>query len=76
MGEEKPTDTVSVPNVIGLSPEAANKAISNAGLYMKVLGASGSHAAIVASNQSISAGTAVERGTVIEVRFADRSLTD
>ncbi len=62
--------------MIGLSPEAANKKITDAGLYMKVLGANGSHAAIVASGQSVAADEKVERGTVIEVRFSDRSLTD
>jgi hypothetical protein len=35
LGEAKPTDLVAVPNVTNLSAEAANRALTNAGLYMK-----------------------------------------
>ena len=39
LGEEKPDDPCTVPNVIGKSASEANKAITNAGLIMKVAGA-------------------------------------
>ena len=75
MGEEKPTGTVTVPQVTGLSAEDANTRLTNAGLYMKITGVKNTDAS-VATTQSIAAGTQVERGTVVEVQFGDTSIRD
>ncbi len=73
----KPTETVKVPNVSGMRPEAANKAIVNAGLYMKATGATATQAAgIIAMSQSVAPGAEVPRGTVVEISFLDATLKD
>lgn len=51
MGEEKPTDLVAVPDVTGMRLEDANAAITNAGLYIKLKGATTGGGSIVAANQ-------------------------
>lgn len=58
----------TVPNVIGMTVEEANKALSNAGLNISISGAAtGSEAKAV--SQSVNSGLSVYRGTVIEVNF-------
>lgn len=75
--EEVPTDKIPVPDVIGLAPEIVQSTLTNAGLYLRATGAVEYY---VSSNkaidQSIEAGTMVDRGTVIEVRFMDDSVHD
>ena len=74
LGEEKPTDKVSVPDVVGMTPEQAREALQNAGLYIRVTGATGYYtSSTVAVSQSIPEGTEVERGTVVEVQFMDNA---
>jgi Cell division protein FtsI/penicillin-binding protein 2 len=76
-GEARPQETVTVPSVIGYGPEYARQVIINAGLYMRTTGITDTYnASTVASGQSITVGTEVKPGTVIEVNFGDRSLTD
>ena len=60
---------VEVPNVVGLTAAAANSAITNAGLNIKVQGADVTAAGVKAYMQSIDAGSKVEPGTVITVDF-------
>ena len=77
MGEEKPTDLCTVPNVVGLSASAANSALSDAGLIMKVTGnTDASSSTVIAINQSVQEGSQVDAGTVVEVRFGDTSVVD
>lgn len=58
----------TVPNVIGMTVEEANKALGNAGLNISISGAAtGSEAKAV--SQSVNSGLSVYRGTVIEVNF-------
>ena len=64
MGENAPAGKVKVPDVTRMSPENANKVLTNAGLYLRPTGAITSAASTVtASSQSIAAGTEVQRGT-------------
>ena len=57
-----------VPNVIGMTVEQANKALSDAGLNISISGAAtGSEAKAI--SQSINAGLTAYRGTVVEVNF-------
>lgn len=58
----------TVPNVIGMTVEEANKALSKAGLNISITGAAtGSEAKAV--SQSVNSGLVVYRGSVIEVNF-------
>ena len=77
LGEEKPTDLVSVPNVSGLTLDAARSELEDAGLYLRANGISSYYTSgTVATTQSIAAGQQVERGTVVEVTFVDTSISD
>lgn len=77
MGAEKPTDKCTVPNVVGMSAEKANSTLTNAGLILKVAGATSSSSGNVhAISQSVAAGTEVEAGTVVTVQFGDSSVLD
>jgi len=64
------TPSVTVPNVVGLSASAANKALINAGLNIEI--ASGTLSSVegaTAMKQSIAAGEVVLPGTVVTVDF-------
>ena len=74
MGQEVPTDQVQVPNVVGLTLEQAQKKMTEAGLYLKASGASG-YSTSTAYEQEVAAGTSVDRGTAIEVRFTDSAAS-
>ncbi len=64
------TPTCTVPNVVGLSAEAANRAIVNAGLNIDIAtGTMESVSGATAMKQSIAAGESVLPGTVITVDF-------
>ena len=77
LGQEKPDDPCTVPNVIGKSASEANKAITNAGLIMKVAGATtASSGNVHAIGQDIAAGSEVDAGTVVTVQFGDNSVLD
>ena len=63
-----------MPNVVGKSAAAANEAITNAGLIMKVTGATSSSSGnVYAISQDTSPGTQVKAGTVITVQMGSQS---
>ena len=66
-GEERLTATV--PNVLGMTVDEANAAITNAGLNISLSGGAINNESAKASAQSIEAGTEVYKGAVIEVTF-------
>ena len=74
MGQDVPTDQVAVPNVVGLTLEQAQKKMEDAGLYLKATGAS-SYGSSTAYEQATPAGTLVDRGTAVEVRFTDSTAS-
>jgi len=77
LGEEKPTDLVTVPSLIGLTQYEANITISNTGgLYLLMRGSTSQSDFVTVSAQSIPAGTQVERGTTITVELTDASAGD
>lgn len=77
LGQEKPDTPCTVPNVVGESASEANKAITNAGLIMKVTGTTtASSGNVYAITQSLPAGTEVAAGTVVTVQFGDNSVLD
>ena len=75
MGEEVPTGQVTVPSVVGLTAQQAEEKLAAQGLYMRATGASEYNAGVVAYEQSVAAGTGVDRGTTVEVRFSDSSAS-
>ena len=77
MGEEKPDTLCTVPYVVGMSASKANEAITNAGLIMKVIGATDqSSSTVIAISQNYAEGTQLDAGSVVEVRFGDTSVRD
>lgn len=75
-GEEQPDTEVIVPDVVGKDAETANQILTDQGLYMKIIGATGSESTIVAASQTPEAGESVAPGTVVEVEFSDLSARD
>lgn len=67
------SETVSVPSLIGLSPDEVNDVASAYGLNVSFSGATTSSG--ISSSQNVEAGTSVSPGTVITVSFADSSST-
>ena len=67
------SETVSVPTLIGVSPDDVYDVASAYGLNVSFSGATTSSG--TSSSQNIEAGTSVSPGTVITVSFADSSST-
>ena len=77
MGVEKSDEKCVVPNVVGLTAEAANEKLTNAGLIMKVTGdTSSSSGSIRVTSQSAAEGSEVDAGTVISVQLSDTAMVD
>jgi len=76
LGTEVPTDTVTVPNLVGKSPRQVETALANLGLYIRATGVTSYSSDTSSIDQTIAAGTEVARGTVVEVRFADAHIGD
>ena len=74
LGQQKPTDLCTVPNVVGKTASEANTTLTNAGLILRVSGAtSTSSGNAFALSQSIPADTKVEAGTVVTVQLGTQS---
>ena len=74
LGAEKSDTPSTVPDVTGKTPTEANKALTNAGLIMKVAGAtSASGGSVTAISQSAEAGSQLPAGSVVTVRFGVRT---
>ena len=71
VGDAEPSETISVPDLTGMTASAANQTLINLGLNVKIEGTnnylSGTGARVYA--QSIPTGTKVARGTVVTVTF-------
>ena len=75
-GETAEDTVVTVPDVTGKDAETANRLLTEAGLYMKIIGATGSEGTILAISQAPAAGSEAAPGTVVEVEFSDLSAKD
>ncbi|MCD8004600.1 MAG: PASTA domain-containing protein [Oscillospiraceae bacterium] len=74
---EVPDEQVEVPDLTGLSPEAVQTALNALGLYMRATGSVEFYTSTTtAFSQSVSSGTLVDPGTVIDVYFVDGSVVD
>ena len=77
LGAEKPDTLCTVPGVVGKTASEANQALTNAGLIMKVAGATSSSSGNVhAISQSHAAGAQLAAGEVVTVQFGDSSVLD
>ena len=62
-------ETVKVPDLMGMTSTEANRALTNAGLNIRLKGTDVSKGGTTVNTQSIAAGTEVPMGTVISVTF-------
>ena len=62
-------ETGTVPNVIGMTVDQANEAITNAGFNIKISGGAAGNANAVATEQSMAEGVVTYKGSVVEVTF-------
>ena len=77
LGEEKPTDLVTVPDLIGLTQNQARSTINSVGgLYLQTRGSKIDGGSVAVSSQDIPPGTEVERGTTVTVELTDSSAQD
>ena len=77
LGVEKNNTPRVMPNVVGRTASEAYKVLADAGLIMKVSGATTASAGNVrAISQSVAEGTELEAGTVVTIQFGDSSVLD
>jgi stage V sporulation protein D (sporulation-specific penicillin-binding protein) len=69
MGQDASTETVTMPNLAGMSRSQARQTLEELGLYYKASGLTNNTSA-VADGQSVAADTEVVKGTVITVHFS------
>jgi beta-lactam-binding protein with PASTA domain len=67
VGEARPEETVTVPDLVGKNAVVANGLLVGCGLNVKIEGAEGSASEVY--SQSIPAGTKVAPGTVVTLNF-------
>lgn len=77
-GDELPSDTITVPNVIGKSAYDCNKELINSKLNIRIEGAQNYNEGVGAKvvSQSPAAGTVVSQGTIVTVEFMHLDGTD
>ena len=70
-GVGEPEGTVTVPNLVGKTAEAANKTLANSGFNIKIEGSKFYHegGSAVVIGQSPAAGEKVPAGMVVTVKF-------
>ena len=74
LGAEKSNAPCTVPNVVGKTAAQANQALTDAGLIMKVAGATSSTSGnVFAISQDKEAGTELKAGSVVTVQFGSQS---
>lgn len=77
MGEKVPKETITMPDLTGMTPDQAKDALNNLNLYMMATGTSGYYTAnTVAYKQSVKEGEKVAPGTVVTVSFTNKSVGD
>ncbi len=71
--DQRPADTVTVPNLYGMTVSQARQTLESMGLYLRTSGAQATESGVVVSMQSVDAGTEVETGTVLQLTLTDQS---
>lgn len=67
--EESSSQTVTVPDLLNLTPSEVNQRAQEAGLNVRLSGSDLESAGVISQSQSIEAGSEVSPGTIIEVGF-------
>ncbi len=75
-GEAPQEQTVTVPDLLGLTRQQAQDTAAKLGLYLLIRGNSASKDTVIATAQSIEKGTTVPIGTTIEIEFTDTDAHD
>ncbi len=65
--EGSDVSTVSMPNVIGLSPTQATQTLGNAGLNVRITGGAAGNTRARVTVQEYESGTMLNRGTIVEL---------
>ena len=73
--EDTGDQTVSVPNLVGLTANEVNTAAAQSGINVEFSGNTTS-SGLKSYNQSVAAGTTVSAGTIVTVYFRDESAID
>ncbi len=68
--------TVTIPDVRGCTPSAANKILTDAGLNVKIKGVSNTSGTALCAGQYPTAGTETEMGTVVTLSFSYSEVRD
>lgn len=77
MGEEKPTETVTVPDLRDYRVTDADEYLRSLGLYLQTKGAAKSESSnVVITDQDVEPGTNVELGTTVTVELTDVTAQD
>ena len=71
-----PTHTVVVPDLKGMTVAEATEALNKLGLYLQAKGTDSTAWHVIATSQSIAAGTEVSLGTTVTILFADTTAMD
>ena len=74
--QEGEVPLVTVPNVVGLSPREANRALANKHLNIRYAGSGYNTASGVSVSQNIPKDSKVAEGTVVTVEFIMSGSTD
>lgn len=69
-------EQVSVPDVRQMSPAEANRVLSSAGLNIKIVGSYSANDKPYAVKQSVEAGSKVPLGTIVQVDFTAKDVSD
>ncbi len=75
-GQAPENQMVKVPDFTGMSRQAASDAAGALGLYILISGNQSVEPKVIATGQSVAAGTEVPRGTTIRLEFADTDIRD
>ncbi len=75
-GEEPETEVVTVPDFLGMTRQQASDAAGSLGLYVLVTGNNEVSHTVTVASQSVPKGSEVERGTTVELMFADTKARD
>ena len=76
LGEQPPEEQTEVPDFLSMNRRQAADAADRAGVYILVAGSNEEDPAVTVVKQSVAAGTAVARGSTVELTFTDNSASD
>ena len=76
LGEQPETETVEVPDFVGMNRQQASDTAGKLGLYILVTGNDGVSPSVLVTAQEIPAGELVEKGTTIKLEFTDTKASD